>query len=144
LVLVRFLDAAIGLRAAGLRAAVLRAIAVAEEAGRAEVDRTILVVRRAGEPADFAVAADAVVAAEVSAFAAVVMALVALFIACRAVDIVLADAVALVAAEVILADALVTFAAAKETVRLADALAGVLLALRVPRAAVALRVRAIG
>jgi len=56
------------------------------------------------------------------------MALVAAFIACRAVDIVLADEVALVAAAVILVAAEVTFAAAEETVLAAATVVGAVLA----------------
>jgi hypothetical protein len=66
-------------------------------------------------------AADMVLAAAVSALDAVLMALVAAFIACSAVDMVLADEVALVAALVILVAAEVTFAAAEDTVRAAAA-----------------------
>jgi hypothetical protein len=56
------------------------------------------------------------------------MALVAVFMACSAVDIVLADVVALVAAVVILVAAALTFAAADETVFAAAAAEGALLA----------------
>ena len=73
-------------------------------------------------------AADMVFAAAVSALEAMVMALVAAFIACRAVDIVLADEVALVAAAVILVAAEVTFAAAEETVLAAATVVGTVLA----------------
>jgi hypothetical protein len=73
-------------------------------------------------------AADMVFAATVSALEAMVMALVAAFIACRAVDIVLADEVALVAAAVILVAAEVTFAAAEETVLAAATVVGAVLA----------------
>ncbi|HEY5988958.1 MAG TPA: hypothetical protein VIV12_21640, partial [Streptosporangiaceae bacterium] len=66
-------------------------------------------------------ATDMVLAAAVSALEALLMALVAAFIACRAVDMVLADEVALVAALVILVAAEVTFAAAEDTVRAAAA-----------------------
>jgi hypothetical protein len=66
-------------------------------------------------------AVDMVLAAAVSAFAAVVMDLVAVFMARIADDIVLADDVALVAAAVILVAADVTLVAADETVRAADA-----------------------
>jgi hypothetical protein len=92
----------------------------AGEAGRAVECRAAVLFRRAAGRAGLA---EAEVAAAVRSFAALVIALVALFIACMAVDIVLADAVALVAAEVILADAVVTFAAADETVLVVDALA---------------------
>lgn len=104
----------------------LAAAVLVDVAGRADECRTTAVLRWPAGRADFT---DAVVAAAVRAFAALVMALVALFIACMAVDMVLADAVALVAAEVILADAVVTLAAADETV-LVDALAGVDLTVR--------------
>jgi hypothetical protein len=73
--------------------------------------------------------ADIFLAAPVSAFAATVMALVAVLIACRAVDRVLADDVALVAAELILVAAEVTCTAADETVLAADADVGALLLL---------------
>jgi hypothetical protein len=76
-------------------------------------------------PVPFAAAigftADIVLAAAVSALEAVLMALVAAFIACNAVDMVLADDVALVAALVILVAAELTFAAAEDTVRAAAA-----------------------
>jgi hypothetical protein len=54
------------------------------------------------------------------------MALVAVFMACSAVDIAFADDVALVAAVVILVAAEVTFAAADDTVRAAAAEVGML------------------
>jgi hypothetical protein len=65
-------------------------------------------------------------AATVSALAAADMDLVAVFIACRAVDIVLADVVALVAATVILPAAEFTWLAADDTVRAAAAEVGLL------------------
>jgi hypothetical protein len=69
------------------------------------------------------------------------MALVAVFIACMAADIVLADAMPLLADEVMRADAVDIFAAADETVLVAGALAGMALAiLRVPVPAAVLRV----
>jgi hypothetical protein len=101
-------DADLGL-AAGLRAAVVR-----------DVDRDAVVVRRVGAAAA-GFAADIVLAAAVRAFAAVDMALVAVFIARMADDIVLADAFALVAAAVILVAADVTFVAADDTVFAAPA-----------------------
>ncbi len=66
-------------------------------------------------------AEDMVLAAAVSAFAAVIMDLVAVFIACIADDMVLADDVALVAAAVIFVAADVTLVAADDTVLAADA-----------------------
>jgi len=63
--------------------------------------------------------ADSEFAAEVRAFAAVVIALVAALTDCIAVDSVFADDVALVAATVILVAAEVTLVAADETVRAA-------------------------
>ncbi len=80
--------------------------------------------RRAGAAAGLA--ADIELAAELRALAAVVIALVALFTDCMAVDSVRADDVALVAAAVILVAAEVTLVAADETVR--AAVAGVELA----------------
>jgi hypothetical protein len=91
--------------AAGLRPAVVRDVAVVRLVGAAA--------------AGFA--ADIVLAAAVRAFAAVDMALVAVFIARMADDIVLADAVALVAAAVILPAAVVTLVAADDTVLAATA-----------------------
>ena len=91
-------DADLGL-AAGLRAAVVRDVAVVRRAGAAAVG----------------FADDIVLAAAVRALAAVVMALVAVFIARIADDIVLADAFALVAAAVILLAAVVTLVAADDT-----------------------------
>jgi hypothetical protein len=84
-------------------------------------------------------AVDMVLAAAVSAFAAVIMDLVAVFIACIADDIVLADDVALVAAAVIFVAADVTLVAADDTVLAAEAGVAVLLDeddLRVEREAV--------
>jgi hypothetical protein len=83
-------------------------------------------------------AEDMVLAAAVSAFAAVIMDLVAVFIACIADDIVLADVVALVAAAVIFVAADVTLVAADDTVLAAEAGVAELLDedLRVERAAV--------
>jgi hypothetical protein len=72
-------------------------------------------------------ATDIALAAAVRDFDAAVIALVAVFIACMAVDIVLADDVAFVAAAVILVAALVTFVAADETVRAALVADGALL-----------------
>jgi hypothetical protein len=66
-------------------------------------------------------ATDIALAASVSDLLAVVMALVAAFIACSAVDMVLAEDVALVAAAVIFVAAAVTLVAADETVRAAVA-----------------------
>jgi hypothetical protein len=97
-------DADLGL-AAGLRAAVVR---------------DVVVVRRVGAAAA-GFAADIVLAAAVRAFAAVDIALVAVFIARMADDIVLADAFALVAAAVILVAADVTLVAADDTVLAAPA-----------------------
>jgi hypothetical protein len=105
-------DADLGL-AAGLRAAVVRDVV-------RDVGREAVVVRRAGVAAA-GFAADIVLAAAVRAFAAVDMALVAVFIARMADDIVLADAFALVAAAVILVAADVTFVAADDTVFAAPA-----------------------
>ena len=82
-----------------------------------------------------------VLAAEVSALHAWVMALVAVFIACMAADIVLAEATPLVAADVIRVDAVLTLAAADETFFAAGALVGMTLAvLRVPEPATVLRI----
>jgi hypothetical protein len=82
-----------------------------------------------------------VLAAAVSALHAWVMALVAVFIACMAADIVLAEATPLVAADVIRVDAVLTLAAADETFFAAGALVCMTLAvLRVPEPATALRV----
>ncbi|HSZ44072.1 MAG TPA: hypothetical protein VK823_01970 [Streptosporangiaceae bacterium] len=77
-----------------------------------------------------------VLAAAVSAFAAVDMALVAVFIARMAEDIVLAEVVALVAAAVIFVAAVFTLVAAEDTLRAADAGVSELLdaVLRVERA----------
>jgi hypothetical protein len=77
--------------------------------------------RRAGAAEAAGLAADSELAAELSALAAVVIALVALFTDCMAVDSVRADDVALVAAAVILVAAEVTLVAADETVRAAVA-----------------------
>ena len=113
--------------------------------GRVEVARRVvdglraLVVRlvvRPAEAAGAALADDIVLAAAVSAFAAVIMALVAVFIDFIADDIVCADAVALVAAAVILVAADVTLVAAEDTPR--AAVAGVA-ELRLVRLAVLLR-----
>lgn len=88
----------------------------------AELDRFVppdagLAVRADREDAVAAGLADCIdLAALVSALAAAVIDLVAVFIACIAVDIVLADDVALVAAAVILVAAEVTLVAAEETV----------------------------
>ena len=69
------------------------------------------------------------------------MALVAVFIACMAADIVLAEATPLVAADVIRVDAVLTLAAADETFFAAGALVGMTLAvLRVPEPATVLRI----
>lgn len=73
-------------------------------------------------------AVDMAFAAAVSALAAADIDLVAVFIACRAVDMVLADVVALVAAAVILPAAEVTLVAADDTVRAAAADVGAVLA----------------
>jgi hypothetical protein len=114
--------------------------------GRVDVARRLvdglraLVVRRAAvrrvELAGGALADDKVLAEAVSAFAAVIMALVAVFIDFIADDIVCADAVALVAAAVILVAADVTLVAAEDTPR--AAVAGVA-ELRLPRLVVPLR-----
>jgi hypothetical protein len=77
--------------------------------------------RRAGVAEAAGLAADIEPAAELSALAAAVIALVALFTDCMAVDSVRADDVALVAAAVILVAAEVTLVAADETVRAAVA-----------------------
>jgi hypothetical protein len=77
--------------------------------------------RRAGVAEVAGLAADIELAAELSALAAAVIALVALFTDCMAVDSVRADDVALVAAAVILVAAEVTLVAADETVRAAVA-----------------------
>jgi hypothetical protein len=77
--------------------------------------------RRAGVAEAAGLAADIELAAELSALAAAVIALVALFTDCMAVDSVRADDVALVAAAVILVAAEVTLVAADETVRAAVA-----------------------
>ncbi|HMH89547.1 MAG TPA: hypothetical protein VK586_00535 [Streptosporangiaceae bacterium] len=79
--------------------------------------------RRAGAADAAGLTADSEFAAEVRALAAVVIALVAVFTDCIAVDSVRADDVALVAAVVILVAAEVTLVAADDTVR--AALAGV-------------------
>jgi hypothetical protein len=105
---------------AGVERAAVRELDLDDDLERA-------VDRRAGDAA--AGFADCMVlAAVMSAFAAVVIALVAVFIDCIADDIVRADAVALVAAVVILLAAEVTLVAAEETPR--AAVAGVV-ALRV-------------
>jgi hypothetical protein len=109
----RVVPEVVGLFAAGLRAAVVR----------------LVVARRAGA-AGMTFAVDIFFAASVRAFAACIMALVAVFIDCMADDIVLADAVALVAADVILVAADVTLVAADDT--FLAAVAGV----AVPRLAV--------
>jgi len=70
---------------------------------------------RPGKLAGAGLADDIILAAAVSAFAAVIMALVAVFIDFMADDIVCADAVALVAAAVILVAADVTLVAAEDT-----------------------------
>jgi hypothetical protein len=118
---------------------------VARDDGRVGVVRRLVdalravvvrpVVRLAG-PAGAALADDIVLAAAVSAFAAVIMALVAVFIDFIADDIVCADAVALVAAAVILVAADVTLVAAEDTPL--AAVAGVA-ELRFPRLVVLLR-----
>ncbi len=108
------------LLAAGLRALVVR-----------DADARRTGVAAAG------LADDIVLAAAVSAFAAVIMALVAVFIDFMAEDIVCADAVALVAAAVILVAADVTLVAAEDTVL--AAVAGVA-ELRLARLAVLRRV----
>jgi hypothetical protein len=108
-------DADLGL-AAGLRAAVVRDVVV--------VRRFAAGLAAAGFAAGLAAAgfaADIVLAAAVRAFAAVDIALVAVFIARMADDIVLADAFALVAAAVILVAADVTLVAADDTVLAAPA-----------------------
>ena len=87
-------------------------------------------------------AADMVLAADVSDLAAVVMAFVALFIACMAADIVLAEDVAFVAAAVIFVAAEVTLVAADETVLTAAAVVGAAAVLRVVLTAVARAPRA--
>ena len=82
-----------------------------------------------------------VLAAAVSALHAWVMALVAVFIACMAADIVLAEATPLVAADVIRVDAVLTLAAADETFLAAGALVDMtLVVLRVPEPATVLRI----
>jgi hypothetical protein len=110
-----------------LRAAVLRDAGRADDVrddGRVDVARRVVdvlravVVRPAVRPVELAgagLADDIVLAAAVSAFAAVIMALVAVFIDFIADDIVCADAVALVAAAVILVAADVTLVAAEDT-----------------------------
>jgi hypothetical protein len=110
-----------------LREAVLRDAGRADDVrddGRVDVARRLvdglraLVVRLAVRPVELAgagLADDIVLAAAVSAFAAVIMALVAVFIDFIADDIVCADAVALVAAAVILVAADVTLVAAEDT-----------------------------
>lgn len=118
---------------------------VARDDGRVGVVRRLVdalravvvrpVVRLVGL-AGAALADDIVLAAAVSAFAAVIMALVAVFIDFIADDIVCADAVALVAAAVIFVAADVTLVAAEETPR--AAVAGVA-ELRLPRLVVLLR-----
>jgi hypothetical protein len=113
--------------------------------GRVEVARLVVdvlralvarpVVRLAGL-AGAGLADDITLAAAVSAFAAVIMALVAVFIDFMADDIVCADAVALVAAAVILVAADVTLVAAEDTVL--AAVAGVAAEVRLLRLAVGL------
>jgi hypothetical protein len=131
-----------------LREAVLRDEGRADDVlddGRVDVARRVvdvlraLVVRLVVRPDELAgagLADDIVLAAAVSAFAAVIMALVAVFIDFIADDIVCADAVALVAAAVILVAADVTLVAAEETPL--AAVAGVA-ELRVARVVVLLR-----
>jgi hypothetical protein len=102
------LGLAVDLRATVLRAVVLRAVDRRLAAGR-------LAMVAAG------LAEDMVLAATVSAFAAVIIDLVAVFIACIADDMVLADVVALVAAAVILVAAVVTLVAADDTLVAAEA-----------------------
>ena len=102
-------------------------------AARADVDLAAVAFRLAGDAAVLAddaagLAADIVLADTVSAFAALLIALVAVLIACMAVDRVLADAVALVAAEVSRVAAVVTLAAADETVLAAVTVVGMFLA----------------
>ena len=119
----------VDLFAAGLRAAVVRDVVVR--------DVVLDVARRAGA-AGVTFAVDIFLAASVRAFAAVIMALVAVFIDCMADDIVFADAVALVAADVILVAADVTLVAADDT--FLAAVAGVAAPrLAVPRLAVVRR-----
>jgi hypothetical protein len=89
---------------------------------------TVLDLAAARDTAAAGFAADMVFAATLSALAAVVIALVAVFSASRAVDMVLADDLALVAAWLNLVAAEVTFTAADETVVTADADVGVRLA----------------
>jgi hypothetical protein len=107
-------------------------LATADDLGAADVALVVLdldppaVVRVAATDLAVGCAAaglteDIALAASVSDLLAVVMALVAAFIACMAVDIVLADDVAFVAAAVILVAAAVTLVAADETVRAAVA-----------------------
>jgi hypothetical protein len=117
---------------AGLLAEDVRADEVRAEDVRAE-DRVVRLAdaevarfaagRRAGVADADGLTADSEFAAEVRALAAVVIALVAVFTDCIAVDSVRADDVALVAALVILVAAEVTLVAADDTVR--AALAGV-------------------
>ena len=116
------LDAALGfaaarravlVRAVLLRAALLRAVLLRTVLLRAVLFRAVL-GREALAAAGLA--EDIVFAAAVRALAAVVMALVAVFIDCIAEDIVLADAVALVVAAVILLAAEVTLVAAEDMV----------------------------
>jgi hypothetical protein len=116
-------DDALGV-ADGLRALTVRGVAAARRAGLAATG----------------LADDIVLAAAVSAFAAVIMDLVAVFIDFMADDIVCADAVALVAAAVILVAADVTLVAAEDTVLAAVAGVAELRLLRLavlPRAALA-------
>jgi hypothetical protein len=89
--------------------------AVPEVADLVDVVARLVVARRAGAAAVVTFAADIFFAASVRAFAACIMALVAVFIDCMADDIVFADAVALVAADVILVAADVTLVAADDT-----------------------------
>jgi hypothetical protein len=124
--------AADDLLVAGLLAEDVRADEVRAEDVRAE-DRVVRLAdaevarfaagRRAGVADADGLTADSEFAAEVRALAAVVIALVAVFTDCIAVDSVRADDVALVAALVILVAAEVTLVAADDTVR--AALAGV-------------------
>jgi hypothetical protein len=101
------------------------AFGLAARFGAAFFDAAALVTATLGAAG---LAADMVFAATVSALEAMIMALVAAFIARRAVDIVLADEVALVAAAVIWVAAEVTFAAAEETVLAAATVVGAVLA----------------
>jgi hypothetical protein len=121
-----------GLLAEDVRADDVRAEDVRADDVRAE-DRVVRLAdpvvdrfaagRRAGAADAAGLAVDSDFAAEFRALAAVVIALVAVFTDCMAVDSVRADDVALVAAVVILVAAEVTLVAADDTVR--AALAGV-------------------